>query len=297
MNRINALRLIASLFGMEVVCLCLVGSAFGGEDPQRAREGLREPLMRLAKRVEPSDIAKAQHPLDPALAVARDGLTHIRANVRDYSCTLVKQERINGELNEPEYMYAEVRNRKVENGKVVTPLSVYMYFLKPESIKGREVMYVEGRNNGKLVAHEANFLRNLGNVWLAPDGAIAMRGQLYPITEVGIENLVLKLIERGEKERSLGQCNVEFIRNAKINGRPCTVLQITHPDKKPCYEFNIAQVFIDDELNVPIRYAAYAWPSKPGGKPEVIECYTYLNLKLNVGLTEDDFNHEKKFRL
>jgi hypothetical protein len=194
-------------------------------------------------------------------------------------------------------MYAEVRNRKVENGKVVTPLSVYMYFLKPESIKGREVMYVEGRNNGKLVAHEANFLRNLGNVWLAPDGAIAMRGQLYPITEVGIENLVLKLIERGEKERSLGQCNVEFIRNAKINGRPCTVLQITHPDKKPCYEFNIAQVFIDDELNVPIRYAAYAWPSKPGGKPEVIECYTYLNLKLNVGLTEDDFNHEKKFRL
>ena len=51
-------------------------------------------------------------------------------------------------------------------------------------------------------------------------------------------------------------------------------------------------MFIDKELNVPIRYAAYGWPEKKGGKPTLEEEYTYLNMKLNVGLTDADFNHE-----
>ena len=228
---------------------------------------------------------------------AREGLANIQANVRDYSCTLVKQERINGVLNEPEYIYTEVRNRQVVNGQVAVPLSVYMYFLKPESVKGREVIWVEGKNNNKLVGHEANFLRTFGAVWLDPTGTIAMRGQLYPITEMGIENLIVKLIEKGVRDRQRGEVQVEFIPNAKINGRVCTVLQVTHPERRPYFDFNIAQIFIDDEHNLPVRYAAYTWPSQPGGKPELLESYTYLNMKLNIGLTDDDFNHEKKFKL
>ena len=268
-----------------------------GENGQQPREGLTEPVYRISKRIEPGDPAKAEHPLDPALQIAKEGLENIRNNVRDYSCTLVKQERINGVLNEPEYMFTEIRNRQVQNGQIVIPFAVYMYFLKPENFKGREVIYVEGRNNDKLVAHEANFLRTFGAVWLDPKGPIAMRGNLYPITDVGLETLMLKLVEKGERDRQRGEVQVEFIRNAKLNGRVCTVLQVTHPEKRPYFDFNIAQIFIDDELNLPIRYAAYTWPSKPGGKPEALENYTYLNLKLNIGLTDDDFNHEKKFRL
>lgn len=261
-----------------------------------SRSGLTTPVFRIAKRIENINPAKAAHPLDPALDVAREGLVHIRTNLRDYTCTLVKQERINGVLGEPEYAYTECRNRRVENGRVI-PFSVYMYFLKPDSVKGREVIYVEGRNEGKMVAHEGNFLKRFGNVWLAPDSALAMRNNRYPITEAGVENLIVKLIERGERDRQRGECQVEFLKNAKINGRSCTVLQVTHPVPRPYFDFNIATIFIDDELNLPVRYAAYSWPSRPGGKPELIESYTYLNLKINVGLTDDDFNHEKKFRM
>jgi hypothetical protein len=52
-------------------------------------------------------------------------------------------------------------------------------------------------------------------------------------------------------------CDVEFHRGAKVGGRPCTVLTVKHDDRKPCYDFHIAQIFIDDELNIPIRYCAY----------------------------------------
>ena len=53
-----------------------------------------------------------------------------------------------------------------------------------------------------MIAHEGGTAgKYLPTVWIKPNGIIAMRGQRYPITEVGIENLVLKLIERGERTR------------------------------------------------------------------------------------------------
>ncbi len=65
---------------------------------------------------------------------------------------------------------------------------------------------------------------------------------------------------------------------------------MTHPKQHPQVEFHIAQIFIDDELQLPVRYAAYIWPKAPGAEPEVLEEYTYQDLKINVGLTDDDFN-------
>jgi Protein of unknown function (DUF1571) len=52
----------------------------------------------------------------------------------------------------------------------------------------------------------------------------------------------------------------------------------------------VARIFVDDELNVPIRYESYDWPEQAGGQPELIEEYTYLNLKLNNGFTDADFD-------
>ena len=103
--------------------------------------------------------------------------------------------------------------------------------------------------------------------------------------------MLVRLIERGSQERQYGDVEVKFMKNAKINGRVCTVLDVTHPVQHKYFEFYKAQIFIDDELQMPIRYAAYLWPETPGGPCPVIEEYTYLNLKLNVGLTDADFDH------
>lgn len=278
----------SNLIPMLLIALLAVTNA-AAED-KKDREELKEPVLRVAKR---SDVATDEHPLDPALARARDALERIRSEVNDYTCTLVKRERINGNLGDYEYMFAKIRNRKVEGEKIVTPFSVYLYFLKPATAKGREVLYVEGQNNGKMIAHEGGLTgKYLPTVWLNPTGIIAMRNQLYPLTDVGLENLVLKLIERGERERKLGHDNVEvtFNEGAKINGRSCTLLQIKHPKPAANLDFHLAQIFIDDEMHLPIRYAAFGWPGQEGEQPPVLEEYTYLNLKLNAGLTDKDFD-------
>jgi hypothetical protein len=274
-------------------------SSLLAEDNALGRDGLSEPLLRVARATTPSIPA---HPLDPALEFARNGLATIQSEIRDYTCTLVKRERINGQLGDYEYMFTKIRNRQVVDGQVVSPFSVYMYFLKPTSVQGREVLYVEGKNDNKMIAREGGTAgKYLPTVWLRPNGIIAMRGQLYPITDIGLENLVVKLIERGESEKKSGNmnCAVSFAQNAKINGRACTLLQIKYDKPGPNVEFHLAQIFIDDEHQVPIRYAAFGFPQKPGESPPVLEEYTYLNLKFNVGLTDKDFdetNSEYRFR-
>ncbi|MCP4890994.1 MAG: DUF1571 domain-containing protein [Rubripirellula sp.] len=267
---------LATLAGTRQAC---------GQQPQ-----LVEPIHRVANAAASLEPTPA-NPLDRALSIARGGLASCRESVSDYTALLVKRERVDGELSAHEFMYAKIRNRKVVDGKLVQPLSVYLHFLKPSTVKGREVIYVEGQNDGKMVAHEGGLKgKFLPTVSLPPDGMLAMRGQRYPLTEIGVENLIVKLIERGEQAKRVPNVSCDFRKNAKVQNRVCTVLQVTQPKPMPELEFYQAQVFIDDAVNLPIRYIAYDWPRQPEAAPEVIEEYNYLNLKVNVGLTDEDFD-------
>jgi Protein of unknown function (DUF1571) len=262
----------------------------GQADATQAPAQLNEPVFRVAKGQTQAEVPVNPHPLDPALNVARESLTLVESNVHDYTALLVKRERVGDVLGENEYMRAKIRNRKVQNGQIVVPFSVYLAFLKPTTVKGREVLFVENANQGKLFAHEGGMKRMLGTHTLEPNGWLAMQGQRYPITDIGITNLVTKLIERGERDKRVGLCGVQFFEGAKVSGRECTVIQVEHPEQKAPYDFHIAQVFMDNEYRIPVRYAAYTWPKTPGGEPEVLEEYTYQDIKFNVGLKDSDFD-------
>lgn len=271
---------------------------------------LKEPVFRVAANVNNVHIpapTAGQHPLDPALKFAEDALKQFQTEIKDYKCLIVKRERIRGTLNEYEYMYAKIRNHKEEGGRVVSPLSVYLNFQKPANVAGREVIWVEGANNGKLCAHEGGLLGRLPALWLAPEGALAMKGNLYPITEIGIENLIAKLIQRGAREKAAdpkGEATVvTTTKGAKLgngaNKRSCTILQIEHPMNLGGFEFKLAQIFIDDQYNFPVRYIAYGWPQAGERGDLILEEYNYTNIELNVGLNDLDFdpaNPNYKFR-
>jgi hypothetical protein len=281
---------------LQALSLSSLSAAIALATPPESREQLREPVFRVSKANNPpTDVVQGPaHPLDPALQLANETLGKIQREIVDYTAMIVKRERVNGKLGNHEFMEAKIRSRKIVDGKLTQPLSVYLKFVKPDSVAGREVIWVEGQNNNKMRAHEGGAAgKFLPTVWLPPDGVLAMRGQLHPITEIGFENLVFKLIEKGEKDRKHQECEVEFKPGAKINGRLCTVLQVRHPVPRPHFEFHIAQIFIDDDTKLPVRYAAYHWPTDPADKlGPVIEEYTYLDVKLNPGLSDSDFDPE-----
>jgi hypothetical protein len=47
---------------------------------------------------------------------------------------------------------------------------------------------------------------------------------------------------------------------------------------------------IDGELDLPIRFEAYDWPTEPEAEPPLAEQYTYTKLKLNNGFSDTDFD-------
>jgi hypothetical protein len=258
------------------------------------REQLPQPVLRVAQQLPQNDRVpggdpqqgeavpnQGEHPLVPALQMAYAALTNIRNNVKDYSCTMVKRERIGGKLGDQEFMFLKVRHE---------PFSVYMYFLGPERMKGQEALYVAGKNNGNLLGHGVGIRKIAGTVPLLPTGALAMAGQRYPITEIGMYNLTKRLVEVGEKDKNFGECEVKFYAGAKINKRRATCIQVVHPVPRRNFTFNLARIYVDEQLNLPIRYEAYDWPAAAGGKPELMEEYTYMDIKLNNGFTDADFD-------
>jgi len=109
------------------------------------------------------------------------------------------------------------------------------------------------------------------------------------------------LVEIGEKDLQYAECEVKFIEGAKINpgNRICTCIQVVHPIPRRNFLFNMARIYVDEELNLPVRYEAYDWPKVAGEEPVLTEEYTYINLKLNNGFTDADFdinNSKYKFK-
>ena len=231
-----------------------------------------------------------EHPLMPTLRWAYSGLGNVE-KIQDYSTTLAKRERIAGKVGDYQYMFVKLRHH---------PFSVYMYFVGPPEVKGREVIFVEGQNDGLMWAHGVGLEYTMfGTIRLKPDGPVAMRNQRYPLTELGILNMTRRLVEVGEQDVKYGECQVKFYKGAKINNRVCTCIEVVHPVPRRNFLFHLARIFVDDELNLPIRYESYDWPREKGGAPELLEEYTYLNLKLNNGFTDADFdikNPNYKFR-
>ena len=104
----------------------------------------------------------APHPLDRAMTFANESLASMRANVTDYTARLAKRERIKGVLSKTSFMDIKIRCPRVTAQGQQIPFSIYMKFLQPRDASGREVLWVDGRDNGNLLAHQ-------------PGGLIGMR--------------------------------------------------------------------------------------------------------------------------
>ncbi len=254
--------------------------------------------------------------IEEVLSMAEAALAAIRRDVDDYTAVLVKQERVGGTLGEPQRMNIKVqtphRGGRLDESE---SLRVYLSFQEPEGVAGREVIWAPDLHDGKLVAHEAGLL-GMMTVRLDPTGMLAMRGQRYPITDIGLTNLIKKLIERGGRDRDNPDVEVTITRGLRFDDRLCDqiVVRRSSPTSDE-NDFSRAEVLFDRERQLPLRYVAYGWPESSGGSGDssdsaanespadsegpVLESYTYLQIRTNVGLTESDFdpdNPEYRFR-
>jgi hypothetical protein len=241
-----------------------------------------------------STTAKAAHPLTSVIDYARQEQKYLGETVRDFTCRLIKRERINGYLQDMHFIDMEVREGEYQNGQIVQPLSLYLHFLGPKEVVGRNIIYVEGQNEGKLLVRNGGKHFDYVIAKIDPLSDTAKQETLVPVTDVGFDRLLDKMIEVLDKHRQIdttgSNTKAERISGAKINNRACTVIRITHPRPMNGLEFHMANVFVDDGLHAPVRVDYSDFPKTAGGKPPLIAEYTYTNLQLNVDLPNNSFN-------
>lgn len=256
-------------------------------------EAPRPSAEKVSVSTNSSQVLNGPHPLDRVLTLAKNERASFNEQVIDYTALMHKRERVGDKLGEANQLFVKIINPRSVPDKEAIPLHCYLRFESPSSVKGREVIWVDGKNDGNMIAHEAGML-NLMRVYLPPTGTLAMMGNKYPITGIGMGNLFSKLIEKGERDRKIGDCQVTIKEHEKLDELDVVMIEVKHPVKRPEFDFHIARIYLDTLRHLPVRYESYLWPKQPGDEPLLEEQYNYSDIKLNVGLSDTDFDPGNK---
>lgn len=204
------------------------------------------------------------------------------ANVKDYSCTYLRDEFIDNEMSK-NHIILKIRHE---------PFSVHMEWLDPKSKRGRKAIYVKGQNDGKMIVDDVIRIR------LNPEQSVKMKESRHTILEIGLQNMINRFCDRWQKEKELGLTEVT-IREGEVRVklpdgekvRPCTCITTLHqPKDKQHFLFYRTLLYIDKETQLPVRMQGHDWPKNADDREgQLLEDYTYLDVKTNVGLKDEDF--------
>lgn len=213
-----------------------------------------------------------------------------------YTATLKKQEVVDGALLDEQEMVFKCRHN---------PFSVYLRWLSGDV--GREVIYVDGKNDGRLIAHDGGWRARLPAMSLHPESRLAMFDARYPITDAGMLTLTRTMlgIHRDDlTTANYASCEVD--ENQSFEGRRCVQFTLTYKSKEKSPEYRKSITFIDYEWNVPVRSLHFKWPDagqavadKDLDDATLVESYSFSDVKIPYPLSDSDFertNPEYHFR-
>jgi hypothetical protein len=192
--------------------------------------------------------------------------------VRDYTVTMTRRERVKGKLLPQETM--QVKFRK--------PYSIYTRWTG-SVFKGREVLYVRGKNDNKLRAHQGSFPDV--TVDIDPRGGLAMKGNRHPITEGSLGDLIGILVRdlRRAESRPQDGAIIKDLGESERHGQSVRCFDATFAVADGYYAPHV-QVCMFTATNLPSR--VQVWDARG----QLVEDYEYRDLRTNVGLRDADFD-------
>ncbi len=209
--------------------------------------------------------------------------------VSGYTATFYRREVVAGAMGEPELMHMKLRH---------APYSVYLKWIVGD--KGRELLYVEGQNDGEMLVHPGGWKARLfPALKIDPDGAVARSESRHHITEIGLLHLTERLLIRRRNDRTKeGGVTHEKLEDCEVNERQCHCFVTTYHGPQYSDYYRKSIVFIDCETHMPISIQNYTWPesgeeiSDPAELDEatLIEHYSYSNLQLELQLADSEFD-------
>ncbi len=226
------------------------------------------------------------HALDELLQAAYKAREALK-DVQDYSAVFDKREQVGRKL------VATKMNLKVR----VEPFSVYLKFVEPKAVAGRQVVYVKGSNSNNLLVQEAGYKSILGIQPLLPTGSLAMADNRHPVTMIGLEKMVDLVITQWEADRAHADVSTRVEPDAKLPaGEACTIYESIVPTPRDKVQFHITRLWIDQQTHLAVRVEQLGFPRPGETNTPALEDYTYSKIRTNVGLNDIDFDAKKAFQ-
>lgn len=223
----------------------------------------------------------AAHPLAKPIAIGTRSV-EAAGSLQDYTATLYRRMWLGRKFSEST---VRLKHR-------VDPFSVYLLFQQPHA--GREVLFINGWNNNNIYAHEGSgALSFLGSMSLDPNGAQAMEGSRYPITNIGVSTMAKMIVKQWQDQMQFQQpsdVDVKLYPEAQLGNEPCKVVETTFAKSHPEHQTYRIRLFITRDTNIPFAVQVFGFPQQQGAEPPKLEDVRYQNLKTNVGLTNQDFD-------
>lgn len=236
---------------------------------------------------DPFEKLVRENPLG-ALIESRDRLVR---NARDYTCTFVKQERIDEEISKEQETLVKFR---------AEPYSVMMEFTRNAGLAKRAI-YVKGKWRDESAEDES--LRELAvcqpgkglslllkSIKQPIRGPLAKATSRRTIDEFGFRRSLDLLIKYSERAKALNELGLTFEGETRFDGRDVWLIKRTLPYSGPDghYPDRVANIYIDCEHKVPV--AVYCYSNDACEPDQLLGKYEYRNVHFNVGLTESDFD-------
>ena len=193
--------------------------------------------------------------------------------VSDYTCILEKKVNKKGRIFYDPEIYVKYRKP-----------AQYYFKWKEGRFKGQEVIYAEGENNNKIVAHSGGLFGFI-TLKLDPAGSIAMKRNHHSLQRSGMEKIFDILEASYSRHKSTGCGEIKIKGEGRIDGRSVLIMQGNFPENNGFYACKVIICF-DTNLMLPLKVTVYDCSGN------LYEEYTFHNLKLNVGWSEEDFDPE-----
>jgi outer membrane lipoprotein-sorting protein len=197
----------------------------------------------------------------------------VLARTDSYTAVFHKQERVGKTLLPEETIILKFKK----------PLRIYMKWIGAPH-RGVEVVYSEGSNGNRLIAHKGGLL-NIINLNLDPRGTLAMRNNRHPVTDTGLDHLILIVEENILRGLKLDCLTLVDRGYETVYGRRARRFEGIFPrNKTAVFYCHRAVISLDAEKNVPVMAMMY------DDNDALIEKYGFENVRLDAGLGNVDFD-------
>ena len=194
-------------------------------------------------------------------------------SVRDYTCTFVKRELIDGEM-------------KTDTMRILfkeDPFSVVMNWREPKGPLDK-LLYSEKNGNRDILARPSGLAGMVvSTIRKDVDDEKLKKFTVRTPAQFGIARSLTDILKMYEEDAEMVGAPAKYVEVRKVDNRDCLLFRRRLPIEKG-YPYGMVDVYVDKEYVLPTKMEMF---DVEGG---LIGSYTFTDLRFNLGLADELFD-------